>query len=268
VRQAVAADARQSGESIVKRLLSDGSLDPFLSLRVRMERAIRAQCSEHVILQVHDAIYRPVKRATAEVHQAIEAAVAETLGVEKKGRPRREHGQAIAELRRLLDANAKERALQNALMRSGLLAVTSKVVQEVTIKPSSDHRRMRIDLVMDAGDDQPARVVELKRGSHLLLARRGQPTERLSRELTAAVEQLEGYGRRLESDPAVTLGIEQRHGLQLTAPELRLIAGRRLPDAQAYGLLSLAESEPGESGLTLQIYTWDGFLAELERILD
>ncbi|MBK8814954.1 MAG: hypothetical protein IPN42_05340 [Methylococcaceae bacterium] len=240
----------------MNRIFSNGSLDPFLSFRVRMERAIRAQCSEHVVLQVHDAIYAPVKRATQQ------------LGTAMQDRSGRQYDQAIAELRSLLDSDAKEREVQNALMQSGVLAVTSKVVQEVTIKASPDDRRMRMDLVIDAGDEFPSQVVELKRGSHLLLARRGQPSERLSRELTVAVEQLQGYGRRIESDPAVTLSIEQRHGIQLGSPELRLIAGRRLPDAQSYAMLSLVEAKPGESGLTVQIYTWYAFLAELERVLN
>jgi hypothetical protein len=65
----------------VNRLFTQGDLTPFLSLRLNMERAIRAQCSEHVIMQVHDAIYAPVKRATAQVHNAVEAALDEAVAV-------------------------------------------------------------------------------------------------------------------------------------------------------------------------------------------
>jgi len=250
------------------RLLTRSSLDPFLSLRVRMERALRANCSEGAILEVHDAVYAPVKRATAPVYEAIEDAVACTLGAVEQPVQAPGHRQSIATLRELLDRNAKERDLQNALMDSGLLAATSKVVEEVTISPSSDHRGMRMDIVAEATTDAPARIVELKRGSHLLVAHEGLPSERLSHQLHAAIDQLGRYGRRIESDPAIRLDVEQRHGLHLAPVELHLVAGRRLSDPHAYTLLSIAETQATASGSTLQIYTWDGLLAELERLLD
>jgi len=82
------------------------------------------------------------------------------------------------------------------------------------------------------------------------------------------VIQLKTYGYRLDCDTEATASIEQRRGLKINKLKLRLIAGRRLPDAHGYDLLRLAESEADESQLQLQIYTWDGFLAELERIVD
>ena len=161
-----------------------------------------------------------------------------------------------------------EPELQDALLNSGLLALNCKVVQEVAMTPTETYPGMRLDLVLDWNGEEPSQVIELKRGSHLLLARRGKPTERLSRELRKALKQLETYGHQLDSDAQARACIELRHGLQIQQPELRLIAGRRLADAHEYHLLSLAESEAAESSLQLQIHTWDGFLAELERILD
>jgi hypothetical protein len=252
----------------MKRLFDDGDLTPFLSLQLAMERAIRAQCSEHVILQVHDAVYAPVKRATSQVHDAIEAALGEALGVNPFLVARTQRRTGIATLRRLLEHDAKERELQDALLDSGLLTLTCRVIQEVAMNPTKDYPGMRMDLVLDPNGDDPAQIVELKRGSHLLLARQGKPTERLSQELRKAVNQTQGYGRRLGSAPDAVTRIEERHGLRIERPELRLVAGRRLQDAAGYHLLSLAESDASDPQLQLQIYTWDGFLAELERIGD
>ena len=242
-------------------IFGKGDLDPFLG----MERAIRAQCSEHVIMQVDD-VCAQVARATDSVNDAVESALAEAFGVDPASSPRRQHRKAIATLRALLDRGAKERALQDALVESGLAALSCTVLQEVAMRPTDDYRGMRMDLIVDPPADEPTQIIELKRGSHLLLARKGEPTARLSRELEKAVAQLKRYGQRVESDVEMTAEIEQRFGIRFDRPELRLIAGRRLPDADAYHLLSVAEENASESGPQLQIYTWDGFLAELERI--
>jgi hypothetical protein len=231
-----------------------------------MERAIRAQVSEGVILQVHDALYAPVKQA-ARVGDAVQAAIDEALGVDSRKSLRAQRRRALADLRRLLSDGAKERDLQDRLVDTGLVAVTRRVVQEVTMNATKDHRGMRMDLVLESEISEPTQIVELKRGSHLLLARMGQPTERLSRQLRKALKQLEGYGLRLESDAAEIQRLEDRYGIRVHKPELRLIAGRRLPDVNGYHLLSSAESD-ADSELKLQIYTWDGLLAELERIVD
>jgi Domain of unknown function (DUF4263) len=252
----------------VKLVFSDGDLNPFLSLRVQMERAIRAQCSENVILQVHDAVYAPVKRATEQLNNAVEAALAEALGFNPSASARARQRTSITSLRALLNEGAKERALQDGLIASGLLAVTCRVIQEVTMSVTDNHCGMRMDLVLAPAFAESTQIVELKRGSHLLIARRGKPTERLSKQFTMAIEQLQGYGQRLESDAVAVARIEERHGIQIHKPELRLIAGRRLSDANEYHLLSAAESEESASSLQLQVYTWDGFLAELERIVD
>ena len=133
----------------MEHVFTDGNLNPFLSLRVQLERAIRAQCSENVILQVHDAVYSPVKRATVQVHDAIEAALGEALGFNPSASARSLQRRSITALRTLLDEGAKERALQDGLIASGLLAVTCKVVQEVTMQVTDDHRGMRMDLVLE-----------------------------------------------------------------------------------------------------------------------
>lgn len=252
----------------MNRIFTQGDLNPFLSLRLSMERAIRLQCSEHVIMQVHDALYAPIKRATAHVRDAIEAALGEAFGIDPASSLRHQHSRAIATLHALLESGARERALQDALIDSGLLSLNCKVIQEVTMKPTEGHRGMRMDLVLDSKADEPTQIVELKRGSHLLLARKGKPTERLSRQLRKAVEQLKKYGDRVESDAETAVDLEERLGIRFDKPELRLIAGRRLTDADGYHLLSRAEADSSNSSLQLQIYTWDGFLAELERIVD
>ena len=258
--------------------ISLGTLDPFLSERLRMAKAIRAHASEDAILAVHEAAMT-VRRETAflsdvmedidnELEDAVAAALGEPPAFGPKYSHRRQREAAIGRLRQLLEIRAKERELQEALLNSGLLSLNCRVVQEVAMAPTDTYPGMRMDLVLDWKGLEPSQVIELKRGSHLLLARRGKPTERLSRELKKAVNQLASYGHRLESDSDAAECINIRHSLQIQHPELRLVAGRRLPDGHCYDLLSLAEADIANSGLNLQIHTWDGFLAELESILD
>jgi hypothetical protein len=244
-------------------LFTQGDLGPFLSLRLSLERAIRTQCSEHAILRVHDALYSPIKRSTAQVHDAIEASRDHDLDSHSISSLRLQHRHALATLRNLLETRAKERALQDALVDSGMLALNCRVVQEVTMNPTKDYRGMRMDLVLVPETEEPTQIVELKRGSHLLLARRGKPTERLSQELKRAIKQTRDY-----RDAATAVDLDKRLGIRFENPVLRLIAGRRLPDAHDYHLLSLAETDASDPSLQLQIHTWDGLLAELERVFD
>jgi hypothetical protein len=226
-----------------------------------MVRTIRGRCSEHIILRVKDAVDGRVDRVERRVE-----ALSERLGVDPLLSARQQRRKWIAALRRLLDHDAKECELQDALLHSGLLDLTCKVIQEVVMKPTENHPGMRMDLVLGPDGRDPAQIIELKRGSHLLLARQGKPTARLSQGLMKAVKQVRKYGQRLESDVKTAKRIEQLHGLTIDGLELRLVAGRRLRDADGYSFLSLAESDAGASALQLQIYTWDGFLAELEVI--
>lgn len=272
--------------------LTNGNLAPFL-FRQHAERAIRARCSENTVLELHDGSYAPLKQATlghTTILEAVEEA-AERVGLTSLDANaihpdvalrsladtttggnlrvwRRPHRTSLAELRRLLDDGAKERDLQNGLVATGLLAVAYRVVQEVTMNATKDNPGMRMDLVLEAEDAQPTQIVELKRGKHLLLARTGKPTQRLSQQLKKALRQLRGYGHRLGTDSSATKWIRDKHGLRVNEPELRLVAGRRLSNAAEYLLLTSAESDATASGFQLQIYTWDAFLAELERIVD
>jgi hypothetical protein len=239
--------------------------DPMLHLRRSLETSIRKQVSEHVVLQVHDQVYAPVRAALDPIHAAVEEALSAALGL----RPRSPDPfrTAIAELRALLKGNAKERELQRVLCEGGLLDPTGtcRAIAEVAMEATDDDPRgMRMDLVVGSAEDEPAQIIELKRGSHRLLARRGTPAERISRPLEKALHQLKSYGERINSAPETRLDIEARHELELERLELRLVAGRRLHDAHDYHLLSRAE--PDDAALELQISTWDGFLAELERI--
>ena len=247
-------------------LFHKGDLGPFLSLRVQMERKIRKKCSEYVITQINNELNKKIKPVTEQVRNVIEAALYAESDVNPSLSHRSIHLDTIHNIRHLLDSKAKERELQNALMDSGLLAaVTCKVIQEVQMSTTNDHRGMRMDLVFAPDGEVPAQVIELKRGTHLLLARRGKPTERLASSLKKARQQLQSYGDRLDSDNDASEEIYQLHGLRIENPELRLIAGRRLANAHEYHLLYTAGDD--EEGSKLQIQTWDAFLDELERIV-
>jgi Domain of unknown function (DUF4263) len=238
------------------------------SLKLSIERKIRAQCSEHVITQAHDGVYAPVKGAIAQVNGAILAQLSKDCGVDPTAFPGNQHHRDIATLRTLIENNAKERELQDALVETGLLALDCKVIQEVAMKPTGNYVGMRMDLVLHSRNDEPAQIIELKRGSHLLLARQGKPAERLSQEITKAIDQVKSYGTRVETDSETAFDLEKGHGIRFDKPKLRLIAGRRPTSASGYHLLSNLETVESDSSLQLQIYTWDGFLAELERIYD
>lgn len=235
-------------------------------IQSQVERTIRAKLTEYEILRGHD-VYTRVK---STIDPAIDATERELggAGFDPSTSVRAQRRNALTKLHTLLNNNAKERDLQNCLMNSGLLAVTCKVIQEVTMGGADDSRGMRMDLVLDPAFNEPTQIIELKRGSHLLLARRGEPTENLSSQFIKAVAQLKGYGNRLESDAKAVDRIEAGYGIKIQKPELRLIAGRKLSDADEYSLLCTAESKEPPSSLQLQISTWDGFLAELERIVD
>lgn len=234
----------------------DVTSDFLLSMRRGIEREIRSKVSEYEVLQAHDDLYTKVKLKPSleQVHSRPEDATSAPSRLFKPFRDRHEIQADITSLRRLLNADARERELQVKLCL--LLKTTGTVVQEVTIKVPKG-RRMRMDVVM------PDEVIELKRGSHLLLARCGQASEHMSRQLEAAIRQVEGYGNQLASNQAAVRSIDLKHGIKLDNPNLRLVAGRSLPDARGYSLLNLYE----KSNPSLRIYTWDAFLAELERIL-
>jgi hypothetical protein len=172
----------------------------MFDLRRNIEGTLRNRVSEHVLLQVHDGVYAPVRGALDPINDAVESALLEAFGppsVPDRFRT------SLIELRAMLDANAKERDLQRVLVESGLLdpAGACRAVAEVAMAArSGDPRGMRMDLVLGATVDEPAQVIELKRGSHRLLARRGTPTESISNALAKALRQVRSYGDRLESD--------------------------------------------------------------------
>jgi hypothetical protein len=236
---------------------------PMVDLRRSLERSIRERVAENVILEVHDQVYAPVRRALDPISDAVEGALREMFG----GPPEDDRFRtALSELRTMLDGNARERDLQRVLVESGLLdpVGTCRAVAEVAmVATSDDPRGMRMDLVVSSTESEPAQVVELKRGSHRLLVHRGAPTERISGPFARALRQVRAYGERIDGDVEMRTNVEERHDLELDRLELRLIAGRRLPDAPGYHLLS--QGEPGD-GLEVHVSTWDGYLAELERI--
>jgi hypothetical protein len=237
--------------------------DTMVDMRRSLENALRQRVSEHVGLEVHDRVYMPVRRALDPITMAVDEAVREALGAP----PRPDNVRAaLGGLRALLDGNAKERELQRALLESGLLSPGGicRAVSEVSMGPiTGDSRGMRMDLVVDATKDDPAQIIELKRGSHRLLVRRGSSMEGISRPLENALRQVQSYGGRVSANAETRLSLEEDYELALERIELRLIAGRRLPDAFSYHLLSDAGFGDGPE---VWISTWDGFLAELERI--
>ncbi len=238
----------------------------MFDMRRSLERSLRQQVSEYVLMDVHDAVYAPVRRALDPISAAFEGALREAFGSPPEADQRHRFRSALAELRALLDRNARERELQRVLFQSGLLdpAGTCRTVAEVAMYATDrDPRGMRMDLVVDATQDDPAQVIELKRGSHRLLVCRGTPVERVSKPLIRALRQVRTYGARLESDAEARINVESLHSLELDQLELRLVAGRQLPAAASYHLLSQVDAT---DGLELHISTWDGFLAELERI--
>jgi hypothetical protein len=248
-------------------------LDPFLTPQLRddrahMERATKAQCSEHVIMQVHDAVYSTVKAATAQVHDSLGAAVGEISGSSPVSSLWRQPGRDIARLRILLDDDAKERVLQDTLVELCKVAMNCEVSEEVPMRRAGRYVGMRMDIVLSSKTEEPSQIIELKRGSHRLVAWPEQPKEKISRKGSKAVKQLKEYGNRIASDADTARDLENLHGIRFDNVELRLIAGRRLSTASEYDLLSAAETANSVDGPRLLIYSWDASLAELERIHD
>lgn len=101
--------------------------------------------------------------------------------------------------------------------------------------------------LMDATSVRPAQIIELKRGSHRLSARRGTPAERSSQPLGRALRQVQSYGETILSDIETRTHPEEVHDLELDRLELRLVAGRRLTDPASYHLRSCAAPDDGMS---------------------
>lgn len=233
------------------RILGD-ELSPFARFACRIERGLRATSSEFWHLQLHDKLYRRLRWHI------------DPLRLRMGAHPARQRArEAIQKVRRLLDEGAKERSLQEVLVDSRLPALGCRLRSEVGMTATQDGRAMRMDLVVDPlRNDEPIQIIELKRGTHRLLAYCGTSRQRRSRALASAVSQVASYGDRFALDEAATVDVAHRHRIWI---ELRLIAGRRLPDQEAYDLLH--QFAGANSTPRVLIYTWDGYLAELERIV-
>jgi len=252
----------------VVRLFTGGSKDCVRSLKKVAEREISTKVTENVIMQCQDVIFAPVKQGLASVRGTLASSLGQELGIPTILSKRQQHLESIGVIRSLVERNAKEREIQEALVNSQLVALDCRVIQEVAISPTESRSGIRMDLVLSSTNDHLDEIIELKRGSHLLLARQGKPTQRLSRQLEKAIKQLKKYGVRVTTDISAMEALRTRVGIRLEQPLLRLIAGRRLSNPQAYHLLSTTEGRADDSNLRLLVQTWDGFLAELERIHD
>jgi Domain of unknown function (DUF4263) len=125
-----------------------------------------------------------------------------------------------------------------------------------------------MDLVVHSDSGAYSEVIELKRGTHLLLAHSGKANQRVAKGLKRAIRQLETYGATLKNDKAAVSNLRKNKGIPITVKniELRLVAGRRLPKLSDYSLLNFTKDSDIEGTGGIQISTWDGLLAELERI--
>jgi hypothetical protein len=240
-------------------------LDAFRAIQMKVEKAIAAKCSEYVAHQVHDGVYSSVKKIISPLRDTIAEDLSPEVDQKSTSLRKPRCREDLAEIRSLLDSNALERELQKALVESGLLKLKCEVFQEVPMEKSKDYPGMRMDIVLASQTEEPSEIIELKRGNHLIVARRGKPSEHLSKVLQDAINQNIDYGNRIQSDAKTVINLEKDIGYRLENIVLRLIAGRRLPDANSYSLLSAVTA--GNS-MQLQITTWDGLLAELERIFD
>ncbi len=241
---------------------SKGNPNEVVSIQQGIETATRAKCAESVIGLVHKGIFGLIKKTAIPIADRVEVQIRKSLGAEPEVSLRERNKRLIAKIRDLLNTGARERQLQSALFNSGLLRqVTYRVVQEVTMKATKDFRGMRIDLVLAPNASGPAQIIELKRGTHVLLAREGTPNAKRSKLLIRAIKQLEVYGDRLATDEVSVANIESRYEFRIINPALRLIAGRSLRDAGGYSLLR------HDRNPNLYISSWDGFLEELERLV-
>jgi Domain of unknown function (DUF4263) len=242
------------GESVKKQIYPD---------RKKTEADLRKQVSEGVMLEVHDRVFAPVQAAVNPILNAVESRF-------EFGSSRRTNQEHLRNLRRLLAARVKERALQDALYESGLLTNGGlcRAVQEVSTREAVSNRGYRMDLVVLSDSGAYSEVIELKRGTHLLLAHSGKANQRVAKGLKRAIQQLETYGATLKNDKSAVSNLRKNKGIPITVTniELRLVAGRRLPRLTDYSLLNFTKGSDTEGTGGVQISTWDGLLAELERI--
>lgn len=243
-------------------------LRDVVCVKRRLEQEIRSEFLESVILQVHEGLYSVIKQNTEVLTTSIDVSLRDLINTASTSAVNIQYKNAIRKLRNLIATDAKERHLQNALVESGLLELGCKVVQEVSIKASKDRRGMRMDIVVNQYKDKVTEIIELKRGCHLLIARCGKPAMRLSQTLNKAIKQVKKYGDSIKADALTARDLEKRLEMPFNDLSLRLIAGRRLSTTNEYSLISVGKAKTSNYDLQIYVQTWDGFLAELERITD
>lgn len=215
----------------------------WIGLREVVEKKIRSQCSEHVILEVHDNIYQPVKCVTTRQLAQPKDTNSDIL---------------VREMRKLIESNARERELQKCLIKlekskHNACEIYSEVLIEKPNKTTG-----RIDLLLyPKSDDDTGTIFELKRSSFKLIARRRD--RKTTARLKKAIEQIKNYGlsevRRCKSG-------SKAHDTVLNKLLQKLIIGRRMQLPGEYiGIIGHEKENPN-----LQIYTWDAWIAEFERI--
>jgi hypothetical protein len=228
----------------------------------RLERKIRSQYSEYDILQMHDGLYTLAKKPAVKLRDTIESRIIGGLNGSSPVATSSKDSEALAQLRNMLNQSAPELALQKVLLNILHPNWKGQVANEVSMSPIDGYRGMRMDVVLGSDNDTPGQIMELKRGSYRLVAHRGKPMERISKNVSRVVRQIDDYANRVSVDE------ELRRKLGLEKFDLRVVAGRRLDNEHEYTFITQAETEASDSSFRLQIYTWDGLLAELERILD
>ena len=253
---------RKVGSGIAK------SLD--LNLGKTVDNVLRKKTGEYRILYSHDKVFFPVNVPVRLAYHAISATTPSMrqMGELKDTLPlpdsRAQARAFIAELRTLLTNDALERDLQNKLL--DFLALICRPIQEVRLVPTEDFGGMRLDIVCPFEADLPPEVLELKRGSHLLLAHEGKARERRSKKFDQTRRQGKAYFRRLKKDPGILDKLNQENYVQIVNPEVRIIAGKRLSSEAGYHLLSQIDPSAEDTELRVYISTWNGYIAELERI--
>jgi hypothetical protein len=237
------------------------------SIRKNLEQGIR-RVPESATNSLHDMLIPAGNQLhatkTANLHGVAEGDLVQSESVSRRHERERKREISLAHIRSLLKRNAKERELQDAVMKSRLLAVDSAVVDEVQIKDQNGRQKARMDIVVSETSRSRGEVFELKRGCAVLLARKGSNVQRLSAEIVRHYNQVKRYGCALQSQE-VTEQIQSDTGLLMNNVDVTLVAGRQLDTPEQYSLLTEL-SNSMEQGFYIRIMTWDGFIRMLERM--
>ena len=223
--------------------------DIFQRFRIQREDSLKGKFPKNIINDIHDNIYKTVKQVILPIPKEISEACSSDYRLPLE--------LGLTALRILLDANPKEKEVQNKLLELEKYAkLRTASLSEVYVKKSTG-KKGRIDmLARPANKRDLGRIIELKRPSMKLDVYKH--SQRISAPLKNAIRQVGEYHESNLVVKDTNSGLEEA---QLSSMKKTIVAGQRFQFPGKYILI--AEEEKKDF---VEIYSWDAWIDRFERI--